>query len=165
MVEREYITPTNGIKIKWGRPTDLKELYRQMKIWLEDNGFAQEATLEKKYVEMIKPSGKDIFILWEAGKDVSDYFSYKIIIQFLLVAANEIEVQEGALKRKLMRGTLEVDIIAYVEYGKNWENLGALNKIYKKLIAKSRLEDYSKDLYDKVYKFQKFIKDFIGLTA
>ena len=123
MVEREYITPTNGIKIKWGRPTDLKELYRQMKIWLEDNGFAQEATLEKKYVEMIKPSGKDIFILWEAGKDVSDYFSYKIIIQFLLVAANEIEVQEGALKRKLMRGTLEVDIIAYVEYGKNWENI------------------------------------------
>jgi len=165
MVEREYITPTNGIKIKWGRPTDLKELYRQMKIWLEDNGFAQETTLEKKYVEMIKPSGKDIFILWEAGKDVSDYFSYKLIIQFLLVAANEIEVQEGNLKRKLMRGTLEVDIIAYVEYGKNWENLGALNKIYKKLITKSRLEDYSKDLYDKVYKFQKFIKDFIGLTA
>lgn len=165
MVEREYITPTGGIKIKWGRPTDLKELYRQMKIWLEDNGFAQETTLEKKYVEMIKPYGKDIFILWEAGKDVSDYFSYKIIVQFLLVAANEIEVQEGNLKRKLMKGTLEVDIIAYIEYGKNWENLGALNKIYKKLVTKSRLEDYSKDLYDKVYKFQEFIKGFIGLIA
>ena len=62
-------------------------------------------------------------------------------------------------------GTLEIDIISYVEYGKKWGGLGPLSRIYYKIIAKQRLKDYADDLYDKIYKFQKFIKDFIGLTA
>ncbi len=165
MSERFFVTPPSGIKIKWGDPTDLKELYRQMKIWLEDNSFTEESSLEKKYVEMVKPYGKDIFILWNAGKGVSDYFSYKINIEFLLFATNEVEVQEGSIKRKLTKGTLQITIISYIDYGKNFESLGLLNKIYYNLIAKSRLKDYAEDLYSKVYNFQRFIKDFIGLTA
>ncbi|SRR3989344_3182399 len=165
MAERYYITPTGGIKIKWGGPSDLKELYRQMKIWLEDNGFASEKNLEKKYVEMIKPNGKDIFVLWEAGKDVSDYFSYKINVEFIWIATTDVEVQERGIKRKLTKGTLEVRIIAYIDYGKKWETMGILNKFYYKNIAKSRLEDYRRELYNKIYKFQKMIKDFVGLTA
>ena len=165
MAERYYITPTGGIKIKWGGPSDLKELYRQMKIWLEDNGFASEKNLEKKYVEMIKPNGKDIFVLLEAGKDVSDYFSYKINVEFIWIATTDVEVQERGIKRKLTKGTLEVRIIAYIDYGKKWETMGILNKFYYKNIAKSRLEDYRRELYNKIYKFQKMIKDFVGLTA
>lgn len=165
MSERYYITPPGGIKIKWGVPTDLQELYRQMKLWLEDNGFAKEASLEKRYDERIKPSGKEIFIFWEAGRNVSDYFSYKILVEFILVAIRDIEVQEGSIKRKLSIGTLEIKIISFIEYGKKWENLGALSKIYYRIIAKQRLKDYADDLYDKVYKFQKMIKDFIGLTT
>ena len=165
MAEKYFITPSSGIKIKWGQATDLKELYRQMKIWLEDKGFAKEDSLEKKYVEMVKPYGKDTYILWEGGKEVSDYFSYKIRIEFLLVAMQDAEVMEGNIKRKLTKGTLEIRIIAYIEYGKNWENLGQLSKFYHKLIGKQRLRNYADDLYDKTYKFQKMIKDFIGLTA
>jgi hypothetical protein len=165
MSEKYYITPPSGIRIKWGQPTDLKELYRQMKLWLEDNGLAKENSLEKKYVEMIKPAGKDTYILWEAGKDVSDYFSYKINIEFSFTATNEVEVQEENIKRKLTRGVLQISIVAYVEYGKNWEKLGVFNKLYYKTISKSRLNDCAEDLYNKVYKFQKIIKDFIGIGA
>jgi len=43
--------------------------------------------------------------------------------------------------------------------------MGILNKFYYKNIAKSRLEDYRRELYNKIYKFQKMIKDFVGLTA
>lgn len=165
MVERYYLTPGGGIKIKWSNPTDIRELYRQMKLWLEDNGFISDSSLEKKYVETIKPSGKDTYILWDAGKNVSDYFSYKINLEFILVAMQDVEVQDGSFKRKLTKGTLQINIIAYVEYGKNWETLGTFAKIYHKMIARSRLEDYAQDLYNEVYKFQKMIKDFIGLSA
>ena len=165
MEDRYYITPRGGIKIKWSGPSDLKELYRQMKIWLEDNGFATEKSLEKKYVQMIKPYGKDIFILWEAGKDISDYFSYKINVEFLWVAVKDVEVQEKNIKRKLSKGTLEIRIIAYIEYGRKWETMGVLNKFYYRNIAKSRLENHVKGFYNIVYKFQKMIKDFIGLEA
>lgn len=165
MSEKYYITPSSGIKLKWSQPTDLKELYRQMKIWLEDKGFVKENDLEKRYVELVKPQGKDIFISWECGKDISDYFSYKINVDFYLLGTSEVEVQEGGIKRKLIKGSLELRITAYVEYSKNTENLGLLNKIYYKMISKSRLEDYGEDLYDKVYKFQNWIKSFIGLTV
>ncbi len=165
MPERFYVTPGGGIKIKWGQPTDLKELYRQMKLWLEDNGFAEESSLEKKYVEMIKPYGKDTYILWECEKGISDYFSYKINIEFLLVAMSEVEVQDGNIKKKLTKGTLQINIAGYVEYGKSTESFGFIDKIYYYLVAKPRLKDYADDLYSKIYKFQKFIKDFIGLTA
>jgi len=165
MSEKYYITPSSGIKIKWGGPTDLKELYRQMKLWLENNGFAKEDSLEKRYIEMIKPAGKDLFILWECGKGASDYFSYKIKIEFRFIALSEVEMQEGNYKVKMMKGTLEIAIISYVEYGFNWDQLGFLNRMYQKYVAKSRLKDHADSLYGKVYKFQKMIKDFIGLEA
>ena len=164
MPERYYVTPTSGIKIKWSIPTDLKELYRNMKFWMEDNGFAKEESLEKKYVEMVKPNGKDILILWEGGKEVNDYFSYKMSIEMAFIGANEVEVQENNIKRKLTKGSFEIKIVAYLEYG-GWEDLGMLNKVYYKLIARSRLEDYAEVLYGKVYKLQKLIKDFAGLSG
>ena len=164
MTERYYLTPGGGMKIKWGGPTDLKELYRQMKIWLEDQGYTTEPTLEKKYVENIKPSGKEIYVLWEAGKKVSDYFTYKMVIEFILVALNDVEVQQGNAKVKLTKGTLEIRITAFIEYGEKWESISGLGKLYYKIVGKQRLEDYVEKFYDKVYKFQRFIKDFIGLV-
>jgi hypothetical protein len=136
-----------------------------MKLWLENRGYAKELDLENKYVEMIKPYGKDIFITWECKKEINDYFSHVININFGFVAVSEVEVQQGNYKLKLMKGTLEIGITAYVEYGSDWENLGFLNLIYKKLVAKSRLKECADDLYSKVYSFQKMIKEFIGLEA
>ncbi|AJF62327.1 MAG: hypothetical protein QT11_C0001G0173 [archaeon GW2011_AR20] len=164
MEDKYYVTPPGSVKIKWGGPTDLKELYRQMKIWLEDNGFATEESLEKRYVEAIKPNGKDLYIYWEGEKKISDYFTNKINVEFSFVAMQDVEVQEGNIKRKLSKGTLEIRITAYVEYGKKWESVGALSKFYYKMISKQRLEEHAKDFYNKVYKFHTLIKDFIGLT-
>ena len=38
-MEKHYVTPPRGIALKFQGIIDLGELYRQMKLWLEDRGF------------------------------------------------------------------------------------------------------------------------------
>ena len=45
-------------KIKWEGITDFPEFYKYLKLWLQDNGYAKERSLEKKYIERAKPEGK-----------------------------------------------------------------------------------------------------------
>jgi len=163
-----YVTPTRGIALKFQGIIDLPELYRQMKLWLEDRGYAKEENLEKAYIEKIKGNNlKQIEILWEGSKNVSDYFKYKIRIQFILLGVTETEVTQENIKRKLYKGNFQIYITGYVEEGedKEWKNVGIISKLYHNLVAKRRIEDHKLELYNKIYSFQESIKNFLKLRT
>ncbi len=165
-MENHFVTPSRGIALKFQGVIDLNELYRQMKMWLEDEGFAKEATVERRYVEKIKPNGKNIEILWQGGKTINDYISYTIKILFNLVGVNETEVQQDNVKRKLYKGNFQIFIIGYVEEGsEKWDSLGPLTRLYRNLIEKKRLQNHIDDLYTYVYDFQEFIRKFINIRT
>jgi hypothetical protein len=162
-MEKEYVTPSSGLKLKWKGVIDLEELYKEMKRWLEDKGFFKEETSEKKYVERRYPGGpKSIEIRWETQKGVSDYFRYNINVSFLLIGVSEAEKQlENGAKKKMHKGDFEIKITAYVTTGsKEWDNMGSFEKVYYNLIVVNRIDGYKADLYDKVYKFHSMIKEF-----
>ena len=85
-----WITPTSGIRVRFIGTVDFKQLYKTMKLWLEDKGYATPEKLEKHYIERVKPEGKQIDMVWECGKKVSDYYQYKIKITFLNVKVSLI---------------------------------------------------------------------------
>ncbi len=166
MIRRHYVTPSRGIALKFQGIIDLPELYKQMKMWLEDKGYAKANTVEKSYVEKVKPNGKQIEISWEGEKSISDYFKYKIKVLFVLIGVNETEVQEEGVKRKLYKGNFQIYISAYVEEGGDlWDSLGPLTKLYHNLVAKKRLQDCKSDLYDAMYSFQNFIRKFLEVRT
>ena len=167
MITKHYVTPPRGIALKFEGIIDMKELYRQMKLWLEDKGYAKEDTIEKSYVEKIKPEGKQIEILWEGGKKISDYITYKVKVTFLFLNTSEVEVQRENVKIKLYKGNFQIFIVGIVEegIGDEWESVGPFRRLYHNLIARRRTQDYINELYNKIYSFQDSIRKFLEIRT
>ena len=151
------------LKIKAVTVIDFPVFYKKMKLWLQDNGFTKDETLEKKYIERIKPNGKQLEIQWECKKSKSDFFDYYINVTFLILGMNDVEVQQGPITRKMNKGDFEIRINSFIQTTKNLEKLGTLKRIYVNILIKKRIEEYKLDLYDKVYKFHAYIKELLSL--
>ena len=153
------------LKIKAVTVIDFPVFYKKMKLWLQDNGFAKEETLEKKYIERIKLNGKQLEIQWEGKKSKSDFFDYYIGVTFLILGMKDVEVQQGSITRKMNQGDFEVRINSYIQTTENLDKLGTLKRIYMNMLIKKRIEEYKIDLYDKVYKFHNYVKELLSLRS
>ncbi len=70
-----YLTPGSGLKIRWQGTTDFANVYKNMKLWLEDRDFVDEKTLEKKFTERRFAGGiKNLEIAWECSRKINNYF-------------------------------------------------------------------------------------------
>ncbi|SRR3989338_1939751 len=165
-MEKFYITPKGGLKIRFQGAADFGNVYKFMKLWLEDRGFADEKSLETKYTERRFGERKNLEIHWKGVHKISNYVSYHIEVTFLLLGISETEVQIGDIKRKLDKGDFELKIIGHIQYGtKDWEQYSFIDKIYYNLIMRKRLDDYKYDFYTVLYKFVDFIKERFGLRG
>ena len=165
-MEKFYITPKGGLKIRFQGAADFGNVYKFMKLWLEDRGFADEKSLETKYTERRFGERKNLEIHWKGVHKISNYVSYHIEVTFLLLGLSETEVQIGDIKRKLDKGDFELKIIGHIQYGtKDWEQYSFIEKIYYNLIMRKRLDDYKYDFYTVLYKFVDFIKERFGLRG
>lgn len=163
MTNKEWVTPPGGLKLKWKGVLDLNELYKQMKIWLEDKGFFDDVSSEKRYDDTRFAGGvKNLSITWNTKKPASNYFTHHINVAFLIIGMSDVEVQlPNGAKEKMKKGSFEIKIVGYVQTGsKEWDKLGPFEKIYYNLIIRKRLDTALNDLYGKVYKFQAMIKNF-----
>ena len=151
-------------KIKWEGITDFPELYKYMKLHLEDIGYADERNLETRYIERAKPEGKkQLEISWHAEKKKSDFFVFNIDTNFLILGMSDTELQEEGIKRKMQKASYEFKVSSYLESTPAWDNLKGFQRIYYNLIMRKRINDYLEELYDKSAKFHSYIKELLGL--
>ncbi|MBS3153235.1 hypothetical protein J4426_01575 [Candidatus Woesearchaeota archaeon] len=163
---RIYITPSAGLKIRYQGITDFGNLYKYMKLWLEDRGFADEKKLETKYTERRFGDRKNLEIMWNCSTSISNYVSYQMQVTFLVLGLTETEVQIGDIKRKLDKGDFELRIIGYVKVGEGeWNDYTFLERVYYNLVVRKRIEEYKQDYYIILYKFVGYIKEFLGLRG
>ena len=72
-----HVKLLDGVKIKWIGPVDFPHLYTFMKNWMVDTGYADDKTLEKKYIERAKPGDtKQLEIDWHGQKGKGEFFTY-----------------------------------------------------------------------------------------
>jgi len=150
-------------KIKWEGIIDFGELYKYMKLWLEDNGYANERNLEQRYIERIKGDKKQYEIFWHGTKDKSEFFKYNIDVAILVLGLADVEVEQNGIKRKMQKASYEFKISSYIESTPLWDNLKGLHRIYYNLIIRKRIDDYLRELYGKSTGFHSYIKEFLGL--
>src|SRR3989338_4097744 len=161
------LTPsTGGLKIRWQGTTDFANVYKNMKLWLEDRGFVDEKTLEKKFTERRFAGGiKNLEISWECSKKISNYFTYNMKITFLILGMSEAEVQIGDIKRKLDKGDFEIRIKGWVGVGNpDWEKSSFIDSVYFNFIGRRRLEEHKVVYYTLLYQFVDHVKENFGLT-
>ena len=151
-------------KIRWVGVTDFPELYKYMKLWLEDNGYADQRNLEKQYIEKIKPDGKkQIEISWETKKSKSEFFDYHIDVTILVLRMGDVEIQEEGAKRKMQKGDFEIRITSYLKSTDKWNQLRGLQKLYREMFIRKRIDVYLEEIYKKSTSFQSYIKTFLGM--
>jgi|SRR3989344_5488205 len=155
----------DNLKIKWEGVTDFSELYKYMKLYLDDIGYAEERNLEKKYIKKIKPEGKEqLEISWHGEKKKSEFFNFNIDINILILGMSDVEIQQpDGVKRKMQKGKFEMRINSYIERTDKWDELKGFQKLYYELTIRKRIDEYIKELYNKSTGFHSYIKQFLGL--
>ncbi len=164
--EADAITIVPGINLNWKGVFDLGDMYRQLKWWFDYEGFGDETKnfKEVKYVERIKPIGKQYEIRWICEKNVSDYFAYQIEITMLIFGVKDAEVNVGSKKVKIDRGEIDMRISSRLIRNRSgkWKKESFLKKIYDSFIVKDRIDGYKQDIYEKTYKFQDEVKKYLA---
>jgi hypothetical protein len=153
----------SGTKVKWKGAFDFARLYNKLKDWLGVEGYG--APNETLYVERVKPDGKQIEIVWNASKTEEDYYGYRLDIVFRGTNLNEVEVNQGGKKMKLLKGTIEITFKSKIIYDVNgmYKDRPLWGKVYHKYFMVDNTNKNQIELYDKTLDLVGAAKDFLSL--
>ncbi|MDP2925153.1 MAG: hypothetical protein Q8N99_02150 [Nanoarchaeota archaeon] len=154
-------------KIKQTGIFSFKDFYTFLYDWLRDENYD---VYEKKYTEKVKGDTKEIEIRWEAERDISDYFRFKIEMNWLLTGVKSIEVQKDGRKEKMDSAAMEIKFKAILikDYEDRWENAPFwkfLRGLYERYIIRQRISDYEIKLLQELEELLAQAKSFLALEG
>ena len=164
MVESDKIAES---KIKHDGIFDFKEVYRFIYAQATDLEYEIE---EKVYSEKNGPKGKEIEIHWIAKRKISDYFRFKIKVDWLILGMTDVDVVKDGVKLKMNKALLEIKFIVYLEkdYEERWSTtafLKFLRGVYDNYIIRGRVLDYEFKLVEEMNQITEQLKAFLTLEA
>jgi len=152
-------------KIKYSGLFDFKELYNLLYDFLTDAGFF---VIEESYSEKITAEGKEIEIKWGCIKKVTDYFRFRIKIDWRLFRLLDVEIVKEGKKIKMNKGNLEIKFTSILD--RDYENKFEispfhkfLRAVYEKYIIKNRIEQMEGNLVEETLNFVNNTKAYLEL--
>ncbi|HLC52328.1 MAG TPA: hypothetical protein VJI98_03750 [Candidatus Nanoarchaeia archaeon] len=120
------------------------ELYNVVAQWFYDKGWDW---WEKKNQEMSLPSGKQIYLILEPWKSVSDYYKLQLKLKIIMIDMKEVEVEHDGKPVKLMQGVVRMTIDGWLlsDREKKWNNqpiLWFLSFVLEKYFFKRHFEKF-----------------------
>ena len=154
-------------KIKQEGIFDFKGLYKIAYDLLREEGYKVD---EKTYSEKITGDSKEIEILWESKKKISDYFKYLIKMHWLILGMKKIKVKRDGKEISTNSGLLEIKFAAVLvkDYESKWEDAPIwkfLRGIYDRYIIKSRIDDYEDRIKEELEELLAQYKSFLAIGA
>jgi len=163
-------------KVKYVGVFDLKDIYRNTRDLIQDKGYVSGESfkfMETYYQERINPDprrGKEMWIWWRTSKTEqgSSYYRAHCDLDFHMRYIQDIEVMERGKKIRAQKGEVEIELHGYivVDPDNKWEDHWFLKQIhplfYQRIWAKRREAEVNSVRSD-VYKFQQYIKDYLGM--
>lgn len=164
--------------VKYKDIFDMKEFYTALKLWLEEYGWEDDIPgspsqewFEHFYDERIDQKGaKEIWIRWRLAKPSpgSPKLKYYLDMNFHILALSPTEVIKEGQKIKANKGEVELKINAAIEklYEYEFEEktfLAPFKKLFTQRVYNKMLDEEKKKLYQEVYIFQNFIKQWFKL--
>ncbi len=164
--EREVIPTAHKIKVKGA--FNLEDLYIECQRWFVHYGYAWK---EIEYHQVENPDGtKSVEIWWECTREIEDYITFFIELQFQCLGYSEVEAKTETGVKRLQKGTIEFmgvaklvfNVDAWKDKKGNWKPFGLLmGRIYQILIYK-KTEDYEDILFAEVHKLYNEIRSFLN---
>ncbi|MBW2998662.1 hypothetical protein KY321_03940 [Candidatus Woesearchaeota archaeon] len=164
-----------GLQVVFQDPFHMKNLYKFIKLWLEDKAFITkggpwtEKNMEVFYSEQDRGGVKEYHIWWKTGMQPSNsYFKYHLDVNYLGLGIKNTEVIKDEKKYKLQIGEITVKINSFLEieattdWSKHWF-LKYFQKKFQQKWYRTKIEQHEDELYELTYKLQKAVKEFLEL--
>lgn len=154
-------------KIKQDGIFNFQEFYSFAYKWLRDEGYKVD---EKAYGEKVMGDAKELLILWESKRKVSDYFKFVIKMNWLILNMKKIKVKRENKEVSMNSGTVEIrfEAILMKDYESKWEDAPIwkfLRGIYDRYIIKSRISQYEDDLREELDELIAQCKSFLAIEG
>ena len=154
-------------KIKQTGNFDFKDFYSFTYDWLNDEGYT---VIEKKYSEKVSGESKDIEIIWEAAKKISDYFKFMIKMNWTIGGLKNIEATKDGRKIKTNSGLVEIKFSAVLikDYESRWEDHPLwkfLRGVYDRYMIRSSIEEYEGKLIGNLDELIAQCKSYLAIEA
>lgn len=157
MAERNLVI--DHLKFSYEGLFNVNELYTVISSWFFEKGWDW---YEKMNQEQVTPSGKQIRIIFEPWKSITDYYKIAVRIKFNLIDVKEMEVEHEGETLHLSHGVVRIIFDGYVVSDRQdqWSKkpfYWFLSLIFDKYLFKSHFEKAETwiksdvdDLYDKI---------------
>lgn len=144
---------------------NLYELFQMIDTWLRKKGFDKR---EKRNNEFISETGKDIEVVLEPWKKVSDYINMKFKIDIHFSEVKEVIVEKDGAKIRLNKGRAVIVIDGWLEtdYEGAWQSRPDyffLRTIVDKFVYKIYNDKYEKMINDLGVEVFNEIKAFLNM--
>lgn len=154
-------------KIKNTGVFSFKDFYSFTYDWLREEGYD---VFERKYSEKVSGDSKQVDIFWEADREISDYFKFRISVEWMIIGMKTVEVQKDSQKVKMETGGVELKFKAILikDYEDRWENSPFwkfLRGIYERYIIKSRIEEYQIKILEELEELITQSKAFLSMEG
>ena len=165
MAEKDKIFDS---KVKNTGIFNFPEFYKFCYDWLCDE--TQMDIQEEKYIEKLSGDSKNVDVVWNCTRKVTDYFKFNIKVSFRVLGLKKVEVQRGGIKEKTNEGGIEIKVSGTLirDYEGKFEKSGFmkfLRAIYEKWIIPSRINEYEGKLIGDCDEFLIQSKAFLDLEG
>ena len=113
----EIRTVIDKLRITYDGLFSMPELYAIIDNWLHEKRYDK---MEKKNIEKVKPEGKDIELLLQPWKKITDYAKIVINIRLVATGITEVEIEKEGAKVKMNQGRIQIVFDGWLVT--DWEN-------------------------------------------
>jgi len=154
-------------KIKQKGIFHFKDFYEFAYKWITDEDYD---IIEKKYSEKVAGDSKDLEIIWNAEKKISDYFKITIDMHWFILGMGKTKVKKEGKEVSMNAGTLEIRFKGSLvkDYENRWENKPIwkfLRGVYDRYIIRSRIEDYEDKIFEETTELINQLKAFLEIEG
>lgn len=165
MVEKDQVFSSS---VKYNGIFSFKDFYKFCYDYLTDE--LPFTMRENKYKEKIIGNAKEVDVEWEGKIKITDYFKYKIKINFKIRDLEKVEIEQGGKKRDTNKGTIEIKMKGNLisDYRGEYEtnpSVRFMRKVYDKWIIASKIEQFKDELIEHCDEFLGQAKAYLDLEG
>ena len=146
---------------------NFKDVYEFLYDYLVEENYDVD---EVKYVEKIQGDAKNLEIIWNCTKEVSDYFMYEITLTWGILGMKKVKVKKGKQEVVMDSGTVDIKFTGALikDYENRWENnafLKFMRGLYDRYIIRSRIDVYGVKVWEEVHEVIAQAKSFLAIEG
>ncbi|MEK6914217.1 MAG: hypothetical protein AABW83_01060 [Nanoarchaeota archaeon] len=146
---------------------NFKDVYGFLYDYLVDENYD---VTETKYVEKLEGNTKNLEIIWNATKEVSDYFKFEITATWAVLGLKKVKVKKDDQEIVMDSGSIEIKFTASLikDYESRWENnsvLKFMRGMYDRYIIRSRIDSYEVKIWGEVNEITTQTKSFLAIEG